>query len=111
MLFGKIKGRAEKDLHSLSTTHPSLRTFAVRPGLIVQDDILRKRRPLEYAIQVVLGPIVRLVMPESVIGTKPLARVLVDLVLGDGNPLKLAPGVIAEGRTIRNSAIRNLAGI
>lgn len=112
MYFGKIKGRAEKDLHNLSTTYPSLRTFAVRPAFIVPEgEVIRKRRPSEYLTQVLAAPIMRRVYPSTVIGSKTLARVLVDLATGDGNSLPPGPNVTAEGRTLNNAALRKLAGL
>jgi len=110
-IFGKIKGRAEKDLHELSTSLPSLRTLALRPAMIdPEGDPQRPRNAAEYLVQAT-GAVFRCVWPSGVIGTKPLARVLVDLATGDGNPLPPGPGIIAEGRTIRNTAARKLAGI
>jgi hypothetical protein len=112
MYFGKIKGRTEKDLHNLCTTYPALRTFAVRPGVIVPEgEVIRKRRASEYLAHVFAAPIMEHVYPSTVIGSKKLARVLVDLATGDGNSLQPGPNITAEGRTLNNVALRKLAGL
>jgi hypothetical protein len=113
-LFGKIKGRAEKDLHALSTSAPSIRTFALRPAVIDPEGEYLKPTPrtmLEVIFYNTLAPVFRGVGKSWIIGTKPLARALTGLAMGDGNALPEGEGVEAEGRTLRNTAIRRLAGV
>jgi len=110
-LFGKIKGRTEKDLLALPSTDPysTLRIFNVRPGL-VDPPKFHRPRPMAKKIFLdsALAPAMRLFVPSQVSPTGELSKVLVDLATGDGNPLEGA-GIEAEGRTLRNSAVRRLA--
>jgi len=110
--FGKIKGRTEKDLHTLSSSTPSLRTFAVRPGFIdPEGEILRARTKFEMAADCTVGPALRWFGKGLVIGTRPLARLLTDLAIGNGYPIPEGQGVESDGRTLRNTAVRRLAGL
>jgi len=110
--FGKIKGRAEKDLHALSSSTPSIRTFAVRPGIIdPEGQVLRARTKVEMTADYTVGPILRRFGKSLVIGTRPLARVLTDLAIGNGDPVPESEAVEADGRTLRNTAVRRLAGL
>ncbi|KAF8522569.1 hypothetical protein BU17DRAFT_64265 [Hysterangium stoloniferum] len=113
-LFGKVKGQTEKDLHNLQVTFPTLRTFAVRPGLIdPEGDHLkdRSRTTLEVTMQTFVAPILRRFGKGSIIGTRPLAKALVDLVMGDGNPFPPGPGVEADGKTLSCSVLRKLSRV
>jgi len=113
-LFGKIKGRTEKDLYALSTSTPSLRAFAVRPAMIDPEGEHLKLTPrtgLEIFFQTALSPVFRYVGKSFVIGTRPLARVLTGLAMGDGAAVPGGTGVEADGRTLRNTAVRRLAGL
>ncbi|KAH7098263.1 hypothetical protein BKA62DRAFT_375041 [Auriculariales sp. MPI-PUGE-AT-0066] len=104
-LFGKIKGRAERTLAELPSTDPAyapLRVYSVRPGMVDPPEPHKS----ESLTKRVLGPVFRTLTPSMVSPTPELARVLVDLALGDGAPLKAAPGIEANGRTVRSKAIR-----
>lgn len=110
-LFGKIKGRTEVALCALSATpsYSALRVFNVRPGFVDPprpDDRLSKRLTVG-----ILGPLLRTLVPSQVSPTNALAKVLVELATGDGNPLAPGTGVEAEGRTLRSVGILRLAGL
>ncbi|KAF8585078.1 hypothetical protein K439DRAFT_1563436 [Ramaria rubella] len=95
-LYAKIKGRAENDLYALSKRTPSLRVFAARSS--------RSRR---RASQTRTSTRVF----SYIIGTQPLARALSSLAMGNGEPIPAEDGIEAEGRTLRNWALRKLAGL
>lgn len=57
-----------------------------------------------------VGPALRLLMPSQVSPTGALSKVLADLATGDGNALQ-GRGIEANGRTLRNVAIRRLGGL
>jgi len=65
---------------------------------------------MEKLGQAVLLPAIETVWKGMMSPTKELARVLTDLAMGDGEPLT-GPGIEGEGRTLRNSAMRSMAGI
>jgi len=44
-------------------------------------------------------------MPSAFCSVDRVGQVMVDLALGDGEPVTAGPGIEAEGRTIRNAAI------
>ena len=50
-------------------------------------------------------------MPSTMSPTPKLAQVLVQLATGDGQPIAAGKGVEAEGRTLRNTALRAMAGL
>ncbi|TFK53438.1 hypothetical protein OE88DRAFT_1655575 [Heliocybe sulcata] len=111
-LFGKIKGRAEKHLLALPSdpAYSALRIFNVRPGLVTPPNTDRPRGAAKKVlIDWVFGPVFKTLAPGSVSPTSELSKVLVDLATGDGSALKEGPGIEAEGRCVRSSAIRKLA--
>lgn len=112
MMFGKIKGRAERKLLELQKEIPSLDVYGLRPAIInPQGDYLAERKvTLQDRLSTGLGAIAERVYKSFVVPTNSLAKVCVDLALGDGKPIP-PPGVEGEGRILSNSAIRRLAGI
>ncbi|EJD38869.1 hypothetical protein AURDEDRAFT_139463 [Auricularia subglabra TFB-10046 SS5] len=115
-LFGKIKGRAETHLIGLQKdpNFSSLRAYNVRPAF-VDPGAGNYHRPRPLAIRLLgdylMGPAIRLAVPSFHSPTNELSKVLVDLALGDGRPIPAAPGIEAEGRTVRSKAIRKWASI
>lgn len=108
--FGKIKGRTETALLALSSPHPSLNVFNVRPAYVdpTQSSIPtdRKRKWYERSVDF-LAPVMRTVIPSMVIPSDKLGEYLVKLALSDGSPREKGDGIEAEGRTVRNWAIRD----
>ncbi|KAH0559018.1 hypothetical protein GP486_004371 [Trichoglossum hirsutum] len=107
--FGRIKGRAERDLLSLPTSDPSLsslRIFNVRPGYVEPSPLRGRSFPYKVA-DCTLLPVMRRLSPGRVTPGGVLAKVLTDLATGDGEPLT-GSGVEAEGRTLRSPGIRRL---
>lgn len=103
-LFCRIKGRAERMLLEAQATHSSLRVFNVRPGFFTprgQGD-----RWLEWR-----GAVLAVVWKKYEIPIDALAKVLVDLAIGDGRPIAAGVGIEADGRVLRNYAIRRLSGL
>jgi len=116
-LFGKIKGRTEKALLSLSSSSPSLsslRVYNVRPGFVdpsqSSEPVDRPRSFGEKVLLGTVGPLIRL-MPSRTIPADKCGEYLVRLAMGDGERLADAPGIEAEGRTIRNVAMRREMGL
>ncbi|KAJ7269387.1 hypothetical protein B0H12DRAFT_36102 [Mycena haematopus] len=107
--FGKIKGRTEAALRALSASHSALRVFNVRPGFVPPSDN-RKHSALSRVGFSVVGSLLRLV-PSSVSPPDVLAKVLVDLATGDGNPLAPGIGIEDEGRTVRCIGVRKMGGL
>ena len=104
-LYGNIKGRTERTLIELPHKSPELGAlcvFNVRPGAV---DPPVRHKP-ELLIKRLVIPLVRTFLPSQTSPTPELSRVLVDLALGDGKPLRDAPGIEAGGRTVRSKAIR-----
>lgn len=112
-MFGRIKGRAERMLLEAQSTHPSLRVFNARPALInPQGNYIADRKPsLQDRLSTGLGAVFGTIWKSGEIPTTALAKTLVDLAVGDGEPIAAGAGVEADGRLLRNTAIRRLAGI
>ncbi|KAI8821014.1 uncharacterized protein EV422DRAFT_49467 [Fimicolochytrium jonesii] len=108
-LFGNVKGRAEKALLALPASAPdlaALRVYNVRPGMVVGT-----HRPISFGKRVAfnaLAPILNLALPSMVSPAEQLAKSVVDVALGDGEPLPAGVGIEAGGRLVRSSAIRYL---
>lgn len=69
------------------------------------------RTTFEITAQIFFAPVLRHVGKSYIIGTNPLARALTALALGDGEPLPDGEGLLDGGRTLRNIALRRLAGV
>jgi hypothetical protein len=83
----------------------------VRPAAIDPQGKYTAERELTMQDRVV-GPVCWLLertWKSQVVPADKLAAVLVDLAVGDGKPLPVGAGVEAEGRLVRNIAIRRLA--
>lgn len=117
-LFGRIKGQTEAELLKLSKTNPLLRAYSLRPGMVdaiahpeIQPIVGERQRPFSYrAMSVVLAPALRKFQQSQVSPTKGLGKVLTELAMSDGAPLG-GEGIEGEGRTIRNTAMRRMAGL
>ena len=116
-MFGRIKGRAEKDLVDLAGSAESakLDVYNLRPagidgsGSAAKPDHRVVSFPERFANW--MYPAVKLFAPKWHTPVDSLAKVAIDLASGDGKPLKAEAGVEADGRTIGNVAIRRLAGL
>ncbi|TRM69528.1 hypothetical protein BD626DRAFT_390618 [Schizophyllum amplum] len=131
-LFGKVKGRAERELLTLADTlkadapaasSPLLRAFNVRPTGVMPGRLYpeaERERPWSYRYIIpLLMPPMRFLAPSMLSPTDEIATVLVDLALGkfpdefkvneDGGRLK-GEG-IEGGRTIVASAMRRWAAL
>ncbi|KAJ7170226.1 hypothetical protein C8R46DRAFT_1091607 [Mycena filopes] len=112
-LFGKIKGRAEVALRALPSTpeYSALRIFNVRPGGVLasspEDQSAGTGLPRRFMLATV-GPLLRAVMPSMVSPTKVLSKVLVDLAIGDGEPVPAGPGIEDDGHLVRCVGVRKL---
>ncbi|GJJ06617.1 hypothetical protein Clacol_000810 [Clathrus columnatus] len=117
-LFAKVKGRTEKTLLALpqqSTDLSSLRIYNIRPGAIDPEGEILKTTPpsaLERYGGMIIFPLLRTRMMKSfVIGTNPLAKTLIQIAKGDGEPIPAGKGVEYDGRVLRNTALRRMAGL
>ena len=112
-MFGRIKGRAEKDLLDLADeTH--LAVYNLRPAGIDGSASASKPERARSLPENLLGwllPVFKAVAPQYHTPVDSLAKVAIDLATGDGQPIKLDTGVEADGRTLRNVGIRKLAGL
>ncbi|KAK5000828.1 hypothetical protein LTR66_000374 [Elasticomyces elasticus] len=98
-MFGRVKGRAERELQELMGTNPALRVYSARPAYIDPErEWLAEKEPTTL-------------MPSAVIPTHKLAEALVQLAVGDGQPVEAGVGVEHDGRVLRNTALRRMAGI
>jgi hypothetical protein len=113
LLFGKVKGRAEKAMLALGNEHESLHVYNIRPAAInPQGNYLQERAPtLQDRASTCLGGLFELVWKSFVIPTPRLAQVCIDLATGDGKPIPAGEGVEADGRLLRNTALRRLSGM
>lgn len=112
-MFGRIKGRAEKDLLALADdTHLSV--YNLRPAAIdgsASASQPERARSMQDSISAWLFPVIKTVAPKWHTPVDSLAKVAIDLAVGNGEPIKQDAGVEADGRTLRNVAIRRLAGL
>ena len=117
-LFGQVKGETEAALLEMGKETSGLKVFSVRPAAVdpYGHSELRKvsdarRTAMMYKVgDRVLLPAFRACWPNLVSPTKDLGRVLTDLAMGDGEPLK-GKGIKGEGRNVTNAGFRRLAGI
>ena len=116
-MFGRVKGRAEKDLVNLagSAESTNLAVYNLRPAGIDGSGSMAK--PVDRVVTMPermagwLYPAVKLLAPKWHTPVDSLAKISIDLATGDGKPLKAEVGVEADGRTLCNVAIRRLAGL
>lgn len=113
MMFGRVKGRAENAILALSRDHPSLHVYNIRPaGINPQGNYIAERKPTtKDRLSTLLGGLFERVWKSFVIPTNMLAKVCVDLAVGDGKPVPPGEGVESDGRLLRNTALRRLAEI
>ena len=113
MMFGRVKGRAENAILALSIELPSLDIYNIRPAAInPEGNYLAERTPTtQDKASTFLGGIFEKVWKGYVISTEKLAKVCVELATGDGKPIPAGQGVESDGRLLRNTALRRLAGM
>jgi uncharacterized protein YbjT (DUF2867 family) len=113
VMFGRVKGRAENAILALTRDHPSLHIYNIRPATInPEGNYLAERHPTtQDRLSTFLGGIFEKVWKSFVIPTDKLAKACVDLATGDGKPIPLGEGVESDGRLLRNTALRRLAGM
>lgn len=115
-MFGRIKGRAERDLIDLASSaeRTKLDVYNLRPaGIDGSGSAAKPDRvvSLPEGVASWMYPAVKLFAPKWHTPVDSLAKVAIDLASGDGKPLKAEAGVEPDGRTIGNVAIRRLAGL
>jgi nucleoside-diphosphate-sugar epimerase len=115
-MFGRIKGRAEKDLVDLASSVElrDLSVYNLRPaGIDGSGSAAKPDRVVSMPERMAgwLYPAVKLFAPKWHTPVDSLAKVAIDLAVGSGKPLKVEAGVEADGRTLGNVAIRRLAGL
>lgn len=113
MMFGRIKGRAENAVLALAKENPSLNVYNIRPATInPEGNYLAERPPtMQDKASTFLGGIFERVWKGFVIPTDKLAKVCIELATGDGKPIPAGQGVESDGRLLRNTALRRLAGM
>ncbi|TRM59819.1 hypothetical protein BD626DRAFT_408557 [Schizophyllum amplum] len=122
-LFGKVKGRAERELLALAdtlkadapaTSSPLLRAFNVRPAGVMPGRLYphaERDRPWSYRyIFPLMMPAVRFLAPSMMSPTDEIATVLVDLALGN-IPDEFKVEGDEGGRTIASGAMRRWAAL
>jgi hypothetical protein len=115
-MFGRVKGRAEKDLVDLASSAEGtqLDVYNLRPAGIDGSGSAAKPDRVTSIPERLAGwlyPAVKLFAPKWHTPVDSLAKVAIDLASGEGKPLKAEAGVEVDGRTIGNVAIRRLAGL
>lgn len=116
MLFGIVKGRTETAINALMKTHPSLRTYSMRPAMVdAKGD--PNVRPIQLQRQggsfvykmtdVTLGPVIRSTMTGFLSPTAWLGKVLVEMAIGDGEKIA-GSDVEGDGRIVPNKAARRV---
>lgn len=113
-MFGRIKGRCEKDLVALADSKSSLSVYNLRPAAIDPMGNRQADRPWSWTADLpvmVLGPVLKTIMPSMHTPTDKLAEIAVRLATGDGAPVAAAKGIEADGWTLRNTAIRRMTGL
>lgn len=128
-MFGRIKGKTETQLIQLMQTYNNLKVLNVRPGGVdsgaEKDQALvhklthttdggtggQVRNTLSFqVVEKVLLPPFRLGIYKGMHSpTGELARVLVELAVGECEPVQVK-GAEAEGRTLPNISLRRLGG-
>jgi hypothetical protein len=108
-----IKGRAEVSLLELSRTLPCLKVYSVRPGAVdvVDEPEIHPFLPPKKGLKKVynyLLPTVKTLYPSIITPSRDLAKIMVELGIGDGDKLD-GEGIDGEGRTISNKALGRLA--
>ncbi|TKA75371.1 hypothetical protein B0A55_06010 [Friedmanniomyces simplex] len=113
LMFGRVKGRAERALLDLQDDTRGLRVYAVRPAIINPKGkhLAERGVTLQDRASTWLGNLTSVVWSSFEIGADSLAKVCVDLAVGDGEPVPAGKGVETEGRVLRNTALRRLAGL
>lgn len=113
VMFGRVKGRAENALLALPKDHASLNIYNIRPGTInPEGNYLAGRAPTTHdKLSTFVGGVFEKVWKGMVIPTEKLAKACVDLAIGDGKPIPAGDGVDADGRLLRNTALRRLGGL
>ncbi|KAJ6556835.1 hypothetical protein DFH09DRAFT_987200 [Mycena vulgaris] len=108
-LYGKTKARTEMTLLGLpgTPTYSTLRIFNIRPGYVDSPEYHPRPGFARKAVYYGLAPVLRKLNPSIITPTDMLARVCVDLGLGDGRAL-MGDDIIAEGRTLLCGAVRRL---
>ena len=102
-------------LSASAPEYSNLRIFNVRPGWVDGPVVYKtqaKAPPLKSVAEAVIGPIFRGLTPNLVSPTPTLARVLVGLAVGNGEPVEAEnKDVENDGRTLTNVAVRRLGEI
>ena len=111
MMYARVKGAAERKLLELQAELEPLHVYNIRPGVInPAGKYLAERKPsLLDKSSTFIGNILGWVYPSGVITTNDFAKACVRLATGDGEPIPAGAGVMANGRLLRNHALRRLS--
>lgn len=116
-LFGTVKGRTELAINDLMKSHPSLRTYSMRPAVVdmsrdpaVQTALATHTVPLLLKMsRPILTPIFRAAVPSFMSPTPWLGKVLTEMAIGDGEKIE-GSDVEGDGRIVPNKAARRIWG-
>ncbi|CAK1356748.1 hypothetical protein CB0940_12036 [Cercospora beticola] len=113
MMYSRVKGMAESLLLESMKACPRLRVYNVRPGAINTQGQYLAQRDVKLWDRFATGVsnLFEVVYKGMVVPAPSLAKVLVDLAIGDGEPLAPGVGIEGDGRMIRNNGLRRLAGL
>ncbi|KAK6522376.1 hypothetical protein TWF281_002941 [Arthrobotrys megalospora] len=112
-MFGRVKGDAERLLLGIASNKNTFSVYNLRPGAIDPGkDWTADRKPtfIEKVWFAGGAPLLRPLLSGIFSPVDKLAEVSVALALGDGEKIA-GEGVLADGFTLENSALRRLAGI
>ncbi|KAK6513549.1 hypothetical protein TWF281_005172 [Arthrobotrys megalospora] len=112
-MWSRVKGRAETLLLDLSKADPHFSVYNVRPAVMDPGNNWTAQRSKTTRDNILRG-VVKVLEPLAPSQVSPLGKlseVLVSLATGDGAPVPEGKGVLEEGRTILNTALRRMAGV
>lgn len=114
-MFARIKGITETDLLSLASQESStLTVYNLRPaGIDNSESKARPDRP-KSSLEILTDPLLKIVKriaPRYITPVDWLAKVSIELAIGDSQPISAGEGVEAHGWTLRNTAIRRLGSL
>lgn len=111
-IFGRVKGQFESALFEFGKQTPNFKVYNVRPGGVdwTSHPEIHPFMPKQDLYKKMLIPSLNVVWQGLMTPTQPMGRIFTELAMSKGEPLE-GSGIEMEGRLLRNSAIRRMAGL
>lgn len=111
-IFGRVKGQIETALLEFGQQTPNFKVYNVRPGGVdwTSHPEIHPFMPNQALYKKLLVPPLNVVYKGLMTPTRPMGRIMTELAMSKGEPLE-GRGIEMEGRLVRNSAIRRMAGL